>query len=241
MNKSGVYVSRNIHPDSDFFKIVNTYYWDETRRKALLQQENSEEEEDLCDENDNNTPKKKKNFNLKVVIPEREGTLAPVESVHDSNDSPDIENQMDQGKKKIAKNKGSCLVFPKIEVKERNMFRKYVVVNETYENVKVTLQFLRNEAIFSPLSITRKSKLKSNINMITVMLKEGGEWPPELNFEISCDIVDAGVSFADQKSILYDEFEEMASLGKKRCGECNTWNDSANVTCYSCDKSLNGK
>lgn len=242
MNKSGVYISRNIHPDSEFFKMVNSYYWDETRRKALLQQENSEEEEDFCDENEN-TPKRKKNFHLRVTIPEREGTI--VEPVHDSNDVPDIENQMEQGKKKSEKNKGSSLLFPKIEVRERNMFRKYVVVNETYENVKVTLQFLRNEAIASPLCITRKSKLKSNISLITVMLKDGLEWP-ELNFEISCEIVDTGVSFSDQKSMLpltqsYEEYEEIASLGKRRCGECNTWNDSTNVICYFCEKSMDGK
>ena len=247
MNKVGVYVSRNIHPDSDFFKIVNSYYWDETRKKALLQQENSEGEEDLYDDNENNTPKKKKNFKLRVVIPEREGTLAPVELIQDSNDSPDIENQMEQGKKKIVKVKGSSLVFPKIEVKERNMFRKYVVVNETYENVKVTLQFLKNEAVISPLSIIRKSKLKSNLNMITVMLKDGVEWP-ELNFEISCEIVDSGVSFSDQKSILpltqsYDDDEEMASSGNRRCSDCKcrVWNEAVNELCYLCKKSLDGK
>ena len=282
--------SRYIHPDSSFFKMVSTYFWDESRRKKLLGKKDAEpqkeaeqpkqdqfppyenpaddeeevkESKNLLEEAEDTLiakPKQTKKKNSKITI-EIPGGEKPKEEYKESINYDTVES----GTAKDDKNKE----YPMIDlpIQEVNYIRRYVLRNDTLENLRVEIKFNNNPKdinMFYPQAMCKKVGMRTSQTLVTLLKKKRNEdWPNVFNMETYLEFTDQSkavenissnnfnvsnisnakvVPFAnsypaDDYAQILDDVPQPGG-GMKKCHLCETENDTNAVKCSWCTAEL---
>lgn len=267
--------SREIHPDSSFFKMVNSYYWDETRRKKLLKKDSIppaeenwvDDEEEIKDGNKISTeitddtliskPKqnKKKSSKLTIEVPyEKEKVTENVKEEFKESISYEM---VDVGGQKEEKNK----VYPIINlpIQEINYIRRYVLRNDTLENLRLELKFNNNSKnvnTFYPQAMSKKISMRNSQTIVTLLKKKRNEeWPNNFNMETILEFTDhANVvenannyNVNNAKVMPYtnsypaDDYQQVIDdypQSGKKCHLCETYNEPTAEKCKFCETLL---
>lgn len=214
--------SREIHPDSSFFKMVNSYFWDESRRRKLLSKKetpplkveenpfNDEEEQELKESkiypdlgnNEEFTRKKsnseqhKKKSKLTIEVPQ--------EKINAENQKEDYKESLSYEVVENVAKEEKLKNYPLINLplKEVNCIRRYILRNDTLENIKFELKFNNNPKninVFFPQAISKKIHMKSTQVIVSLLKKKYEEdWPKNVNYETSLEFTDLLSNANDQ-------------------------------------------
>ena len=263
--------SKEIHPDSTFFMMVNSYFWDESKRRKLIAKKEQNEEENPVDDDEEevkytqkvypesnadenymrnkpNSSQNKKKSKLTIELPHEKATENAKEEYRESINYDVIES----GKKE---EKGKNYPLISLPLREINYIRRYVLRNETLENIKVDIKFNENPKnlnVFFPQVISKKIHMKSSQTMITLLKKNcEEEWPDTFNIETSLEFTDLMVIDNNNNNSMglnnrivpfastypcddYANVDEFPNAQKK-CQICDVYNDPESVKCSFCE------
>ena len=281
--------SKDIHPDSTFFKMVNTYFWDDYKRKKLLGKkeekqdgnavDDEEEVKETCslypdiNSTDENASKKNKpNYaqnkrNLTIEVPHEKAieTLKEKEEIKDdsnyaaSKDKEEYKESLNYEVINVEKKEEKVKNYPivNVPIRQSNYIRRYVLRNETLENIKFDLKFSQNPKdlnAFFPYSISKKIHMKSSQTIITLVKRNNEEdWPNNINIETYLEFLDHSVSAVENTSSNsninnrvipyapstyppddYTNVDDYPSTGKK-CMLCEVISPQTALKCKFCE------
>ncbi len=261
--------SKEIHPDSTFFMMVNSYFWDESKRRKLIVKKEQNEEENPVDDDEEevkyrekvypelnidetymrnklNPSQNKKKSKLTIEVPHEKATENAKEEYRESINYENIESSR-------KKEKGKNYPLINLPLKEINYIRRYVLRNETLENIKVDITFSENPKnlnVFFPQVISKKIHMKSSQTIITLLKKKSEkEWPDIFNIETSLEFTDLVAIENNNNSSMNvnnrivpftypsDDYANVDDYSKtqKKCSICEVTNDAESVKCSFCE------
>lgn len=264
--------NKTIHPDCAFFKMVNSFYWDDYRKKKLYERQETHtksKDENPVDEDEetkgsvkiypelgNNDDMKKKGGKLTIEIPEKK-----TENSKEKDEfSECISYEMMEIDKKDSKVKNYANFD--LQIKEVSYIRRYVLRNDTLENIRLEIKFNENPHdinVLFPVSMAKKIHMRSTQVVVTLVKKKAMEdWPEKLNFETKLEFADqitiyensSSMNMASQQQqyntrvpyanvLPADDFigpvrEDAPSSGKK-CPLCDVISEASAIKCSFCE------
>lgn len=209
-----------VHPECSFFKMVNSFYWDDYKRKKLYErqeqtrakeenpvddneteetkQNNKEEKiypaqstiEETYQKNDQNSAELKKKSKLTIEIPDKSEKTENAKEKEEYSETINYE-KVDVDKKEDRKKAYAMFDLP---IKECNYIRRYILKNDTLENIRFEIKFNENPKninIFYPQSVCKKIHMKGTQVIVTLLKRKcEEEWPANFSFETKLDFTD---------------------------------------------------